>query len=403
MKTNQRMRTLTTTPLFLFTALVLLLSSCANLDQLVESGNYDQAIATAQRKLVGKKNKNPQHVQALEQAFQRATERDLAQAKRLEQYGDDADWGQINAIYRKIRRRQEALAPLLPLIDKNGYQATFQFVRTADLEEKSSQQAAAYHYKQALDYLAAARRGDRAAGREAYSELKTVQQFERNYRSLNQLLPEAEALGIVHVLVEMANESQVLLPEGFARELLRVETAPMNSQWRRFHTRSEKGQEYDYQARLTITQLDVSPERVVEREYTDEKAIEDGFDYVLDENGNVKKDSLGNDIKVPKEVEIQAFVFEAFQQKFAVVTGRMELFNTSTNALVDSQQLTAEARFEHRAATFRGDERALSKESRQCIGNEPLPFPSDEALLLQAATRLKPILQEHLARYSPMI
>ncbi|MGB3800070.1 MAG: hypothetical protein WA952_09675, partial [Lewinella sp.] len=58
-------------------AFLLCATGCKSIDTLVESGNYEQAIAMAQRKLTGKDKKNPKFVAALEQAVNRANERDM--------------------------------------------------------------------------------------------------------------------------------------------------------------------------------------------------------------------------------------------------------------------------------------------------------------------------------------
>ena len=126
--------------------------------------------------------------------------------------------------------------------------------------------------------------------------------------------------------------------------------------------------------------------------------IKDGFEYILDENGNVMKDSLGNYIKVDRYVEIQAWVLETFQQKMANVSGQLEFYDTRTNELIDRKKLVADAIFENYASTFEGDRRALSRESKRRIGNRPLPFPTNEALLYDAAQSLKPIIKEKLSR-----
>jgi hypothetical protein len=73
------------------------------------------------------------------------------------------------------------------------------------------------------------------------------------------------------------------------------------------------------------------------------------------------------------------------------------LYDNRLRRIVDEDQLTAEAIFENYASTFRGDRRALSNDSRRRIGNRPIPFPSNEALILDAAAVLKPKLQERLA------
>ena len=108
------------------------------------------------------------------------------------------------------------------------------------------------------------------------------------------------------------------------------------------------------------------------------------------------KDSLGNDIKRAKYVQIRAQVLEVHQTKAARLAGYVEVFDLARNIPLESRDLATEILFEHYAATFKGDERALSKDSRLRIGNSPVPFPLDEDMLVQAAERLKPSLKEEL-------
>ncbi|MCB9288621.1 MAG: hypothetical protein H6560_15035, partial [Lewinellaceae bacterium] len=51
------------------------LSSCTSPQKLLESGNYDQAVYLAVKRLSGKKNKKDKYVLALEEAFEKANER----------------------------------------------------------------------------------------------------------------------------------------------------------------------------------------------------------------------------------------------------------------------------------------------------------------------------------------
>lgn len=382
---------------------LLFTTGCANLHQLVEQGRYDEAVRIAQRQLTGKKNKDPEKIDALVRAFHGANDRDMAVAERLKRNGNTNDWGQVVRLYDQIRRRQEAVAPLLPLVDKNGIQAQVRFIKVDGLINEAKGEAAAYHYRRGQDLLARGRVGDKAAARAAYAEFSDVSRYRNDYRDIDQLQEEAYALGIVYVELEVINRSGAILPAGFERELLRLNTGEMESQWRRFHATAEPGRTYDYRASLRITDLQVSPERYTERSYLDEKEIEDGWEYVLDERGNVAKDTLGNDIKVPRKVLIRAQVLEVFQEKSAWVSGRMELYEARTNRPIESQELTAEARFEHYASTYQGDARALSSTSRRRIGSRPIDFPTNELLILDAVTQLKPILQESLAASSRLL
>ncbi|PPK86435.1 hypothetical protein CLV84_3362 [Neolewinella xylanilytica] len=377
-------------------ALVLSAPGCKSVDNLVESGNYEQAISLAQRKLTGKDKKNPKFVAALEQAVNRANERDMERAEFMQQK-NGTDWTRVHAIYDNIKRRQDALRPLLPLYDKNGRKATFRFVRAEELVVDAEDRAADQLYAEAVRLLAAGRSGDKAAAREAWSTFETVERYRPDHLDSRQLALEAEALGRVYVAVELANESQAFLPRGFEEELLRIQTAQMDDRWHVYNLSPADDGTYDYRARLVIRDIDVSPERLSERSYTEEKEVTDGEEYVLDDKGNVAKDSLGNDIKQPRIVRVSARVVEVLQQKTAIVSGSMQLYDVRQGRVVDDEELTAEARFENYASTFNGDKRALSRESRQRIGNTPRQFPSDEQLVLDAASVLKPILQQRLA------
>ena len=375
---------------------------CKSVDSLVESGNYEQAITLAQRKLTGKDKKDPKFVAALEEAVNRANERDMDQARFLQEK-NGTDWTRVHAIYDNIKRRQDALRPLLPLYDKNGRKADFRFVRAEQLLVDAEDRAADQLYAEASDLLATGRQGDKAAAREAHRTFESVERYRPDYLDTRQLLREAEELGRVYVSVDVVNESQAILPRGFEEELLRIQTSQMDDRWRVYDLRPTDERNYDYSARLVIRGIDVSPERLSERTYTDEKEITDGEEYVLDEKGNVAKDSLGNDIKQPKRVKVRAQVVEVLQQKVAVVSGSMQLYDYRLQRVVDEEDITAEAQFENYASTFVGDKRALSDQSRRRIGNRPQQFPTDEQLVLDAVDVLKPILQQRLTESRRLI
>jgi hypothetical protein len=97
-------------------------------------------------------------------------------------------------------------------------------------------------------------------------------------------------------------------------------------------------------------------------------------------------------------VKIQAFINEVYQNKVAAVRGRLTFFDYRTNSFLETRPLNAESVFENYAATFRGDQRAISDQSRQRIGNRPLPFPDNATMLLEAARRLRPMIIDNLKR-----
>jgi len=314
------MRRITAALLFVAVAL-LTMQSCASAERLVERGDYDRAIQLAQKRLTGKDRKNPKLVLAAEEAFAKVNARELREIDRLKDSSDPAAWGRINTLYRNIRQRQDALRPLLPLTDKNGYTATFAFVDTNREEQESRNKAADYHYGEGTRLLQLAERGDKPAARQAHRELEESLRYYKNYKDAATLQRKAHELGISHILVNVENNAPVVVPVGFERRLRELNVNNLNSFWQQYHLEANPRQAYDYQMKLRITQIAVSPEVVRERQYTDTREITDGWEYVLDSRGNVTKDSLGNDIKIPRKVTIAAQVLEVFQQKEARVEG----------------------------------------------------------------------------------
>ncbi|MCP9235332.1 hypothetical protein [Lewinella sp. JB7] len=390
-------------PLLLLLGLVVLATpACTSVQSLVEAGDYERAIAVAQRRVTGKQRKNPKYVAALEAAVNRANERDVQRAEYLKR-GSDPDWVRIHAIYDDLKRRQDALRPLLPLVDRDGRKANFRFVRVEGPLVEAGTQAAEQLYQIARRELEAGRRGDKAAARNAFANFERMERYDRDFHDSDRLRREAEELGRVYVTVDVVNRSGAYLPAGFEDELLRISTEEMDDRWRVFDVRPRPDRAYDYRARIVIDDIAVSPDRVSERSYREEKSIVDGEEYVLDERGNVAKDSLGNDITRPRTVIVRADILEVLQRKTAVVSGSMELYDLRRQRVVDQEELTAEANFEHYASTYRGDPRALSADSRRRIGSQPRQFPSDEQLILDAVAVLKPRLQHRLAESHRLI
>jgi hypothetical protein len=389
--------------LLVLAAFTLVFQSCVSAEKLVESGRYEEAIQLAQRKLTGKQRKNPRLVRTAEEAFARMQDRNMREIDRLKRSNRPEHWGRINELYRNIRRYQTALEPLLPLVDRDGYVATFNFVDTRRGENESREKAAIFHYDEGNNFMLAARRGDKRAARLAYAEYEEARRYFRNYRDTPVRMQEAHELGITHILISVRNDARVVTPRDFDQRLRQLNFGNRNSFWQQYHVDNNPRVDFDFQINLRITDIAVSPERISERQYVDRKEIQDGFDYVLDKRGNVMKDSLGNDIKVDRYVTIEAYVTEVLQQKEAIVSGEVEVISLATRRVIRRQPLTANARFENYASTFQGDRRALSTDSRRRIGNAPRPFPPNEVLILQAADQLKPALLTRIDEYRDLV
>jgi hypothetical protein len=373
--------------------------SCTSIEKLVETGQYDKAIYYATNKLSGAKVNKVEYVKGLETAFKKATEKDMTYIDKLKNEGNPETWETILSIYNTISDRQEQIRPLLPLTDENGKKANFLFVNTNDLEKEAKEQTINFLYSSAKDFLQEARSSkDRIPARKAYESLLKLKNYAARFLDVPQLEREARELGTTKILVNVQNYSQAVFPAGLEDEILRLGFRDLDREWQKFDAYPERNREYDLGITLILSNVQVSPGSVSEKSFSEKKEIPDGFQYALDEKGNVKKDTAGNDIKLPKTKVIEAQILEVFQSKSAGLSGRLEVMDLHTKGVRESRDINTVAIFENRAASFKGDERALTEDTKKRLGNRPAVFPTDAVLLLEAARKLRPLVISELRK-----
>lgn len=388
--------------LYFLLAFALIAEGCRNPVKLSNAGRFDEAIAVSAKRLRGSK-KSPRIVGALERAFEKANRLDLDEANRLKKEGSPDRWDEINRHYNNIRARQRLVAPLLPLVDKNGRKANIQLVNVDDEERESRQKAAEFLYASAEQLLKKAEGGDRFAARDAYGKLCEIDGYFKTYRDKEPWKARALELGTTRVAFRMVNNANVIMPADFERALLTMNVSDLNKDWVWYDLNPDPARyTYHYKVAMSLTQINFTPEQVNTREYDEEKEIQDGFEYVLDRAGNVQKDSTGKDIKKPRMVKIKAKVFESRQFKAARLAGNLEYYDAN-NRQLKTLPVNVESVFEHFACTFQGDKRALKEETVRRLGNRPLPFPPNETLLLQAADQLKPMVLQNMVNNRSVI
>jgi hypothetical protein len=117
----------------------------------------------------------------------------------------------------------------------------------------------------------------------------------------------------------------------------------------------------------------------------------------MDAHGNVKKDSLGNDIKHPKYKNITCNVVETHLTKSARVGGSLDYWDNHSNQLFKTDNIAADSFFEDGiVVVLGGDVNALKPETRAKVGRRPAPFPNSFDMLLQAGANLKDMVKKIL-------
>ena len=367
--------------LFFVALFSFILSSCNSSKQALKRGDFNNAARYASKKLRKNPNKQKQ-ILILEEAFAKANQNDLDKIIFLKKEGNPDNWDEIYTLYASIKRRQNMVKvlPELHIKKQADRPAEFNLIDTDDELIQAKKQAAEYAYTRAVQLL---NTKDRQNARKAYDELLTVQSYYKNYKDTDKLINQSLWLGTTHVLVALQNNSLSVVPNMFFDEVIKLNLIEINRDWIEYDTNNDTTLNYDYDVIINLKVIDVSPEQVKETQYAKTKEIVDGWEYVLDEDGNVKKDSLGNDIKQDKLVTISCRVKEFNMRKGAILRGSLDYYNTNTKQLMRSEPLTSESYFEHRWATARGDKRALDEETKALVKKQAVPFPSDMDIIMR--------------------
>jgi len=356
--------------------------SCTSSSKYLEQGNYDKAISKSVKTLMKKPDKNDE-IKTLKKAFSLANKRDLDRIRQLKLSGQPDIFDNLVDNYSRLISRQD-LVERLP----NEVLAKIRFKHVdynAELVE-AKKKAAEYFYARGNKLLET---GNKIDARNAYSDFIRVKHYFPAYYRIDSKIEQAEYKGTNNVIFYIQNESRTALPEDFENEILKVSLKKLNKQWLNFDTWENENVNYDYSIYLSIKEIVTSPDLVKEIHYKEEKTIQDGYEYVLDENGNVKKDTSGNDIKVPSYKVISCNIIETKMNKSARVGGSLDFYDNRDRQLIKTMPVATEFVFDYSTAFAQGDARALKKETKRKIGMKPVPFPTDLQMIFDTNEDLK--------------
>lgn len=381
--------------LAILTSLMIASAGCHTTERMLDQGRYDELLSLAQRKISGKALKKEKYVVLIEEAFAKITERDMDRIDRLKVSNRSNDWEEIVVIAVRVERRQEKLRSFLPLVADNGYQATFAFVKTHEIIHHAENQIVEKLYEEGLNFLYSGRAGDKVSAQTAYKKFQEVLDYRVGYRDALALRNEARQIGTIRVLLTVDNKARQFIP-GYVANVLEESIPVKNAFWTQYFTSKQDDLSLDYVARLVVNAMELGPEMIREEEIKRHKKIQDGWDYVLDGRGNVAKDTAGNDLKIPRYLEVRAIVLKTYQEKIVLLRGHVELQDMLTGQILETQPVYVESKFYHQAQSFFGDDRALENGDRIHIGM--VPFPSDESMMLDVAELVRPVFSNELEK-----
>ena len=371
---------------------LLLLASCGNIKEIqnnIYTGNYDRAINLSTQQIVkkkGKKSADP-YVKALKEAYDKAVERDLALLDKLSKEVNPEKWQTIYDTYLQLDTRQDKIKPLLPLyLIKENKEVRFEFKDYTGKILDAKHHLTAHLYKKAKILLNSQNKADI---RKAYDLLDELDRIDPDYKDVRSLMNQAHQRGMTYALVKIVNETNKIIPQRLSDELLNFSSYGANNFWVDYHNHPQQGRAYDYTINLKFKQIDITPDQAREKEIIEEKDIQDGWTYQKDANGNIVKDSLGNPIKIAKMIRVRSKVHLYNQHKEAQVQAVAEIIDNRTGQRVDNFPLQSQFVFDYTYATQQGDKRAIRKEIIEFLDKRPVPFPTNEQMVYDAAQDIK--------------
>lgn len=382
---------------------ILMMAACGGVKKTQEAlntGNYTTAMNKAIKNLAENKTKkgNQEYITLLEEAFAKNTDRELQQIAFLQNDGNPANLEKIYNKYLQLKNTQERIKPLLPLfINEEGREARFDFVNYDNRILNTKDDLSEHLYESASNLLASAKY--KADFRAAYDDLKYLQEINPGYRETVAKMDEAYNKGLEYVRVKIGNQTQQIIPERLEKELLDFNAFGIDNFWLQYHTNPLKNIKYDYAMNVDFMEINVSPERVNETQIIKERQIKDGWEYLLDNDGNVVKDSLGNKIKVDKMRTVTCKFFQFTQTKSAQIGAKVSFTDLKNGQEINAYPLSSQFVFEHIFANYQGDQRALDDDLLVYLNAREVPFPTNEQMVYDAGEDLKARLKGIVSQY----
>lgn len=375
--------------------ITLLFISCNSLkttQQHLAKGNYDTAINKSLKYLTKKKygKKAPEYKQILWQSFHKAADKDHRDIKFLRAEKNPANLDKIYRIFINLEERQKKLRPILPI---KGYQ--FKLINYNNKIVQTKNLLSDYLYVEANVKFNS---NNKLLIREAHEDFKYLDQIKPNYKDTRLLIDLSYSKGIDYVLVSLKNNANMTIPNGLHKDLLNMHEYKLNNYWTVYHGTKIQDLKYDYNLILSFNSIHLSPEHIKEVHFIETKEIVDGKEYVLDKNGNVKKDEKGNDIKKDRIVEIQSSFHQFTQYKECIITAQSKVINNHTKQVVSTTPYQSTFIFEHQYATQTGDRRALKNNYLDLLEFRRIIFPSNSVMILDAGDDIKAQLEEQLSK-----
>ncbi|MBL4745395.1 MAG: hypothetical protein JKY08_03415 [Flavobacteriaceae bacterium] len=360
----------------------------------IESGDFSVAINIAMQKLRESKVKNSEtYAPILKNAYDRAVLQKEAEVTTIKHLNSITTLKKIYRNYSLLDAWQYDVISVQPLYVA-GKEILFNFNNYTDKINSSKRNLSDALYAQGMELM----RGNKMQAREAFAVFESLDYLNGSYpKNITSLIQKAKNKGASHVFISLKNNLEYnALSQEEQEDLLNINTANSNNKWIIFHNSRNKKTSLDYEAIMMVDQLIFTPNQVNSELIKQEKRIKDGWEYVKDANGNVKKDDKGNDIKQDKIITVRAEIKMFQQLKTVTLEGGLYLKSLKTSRGDQQEEIIGEATFENVYAEYRGDARAIDQKHSNALKGKSVAFPADDQFVKSAIAHYKKQVQQLL-------
>ncbi len=336
------------------------LTACNTTKKLYEAQEYDQVIQRVAPDICDG-DMNARHINYVAASYHKANQADHERIQALKATGQPDVWPEIYQRYCSMKGRNDALA-CFPTKVKNG----MNYVKL-DLDDDMTvarNHAEAFLVAKANQLL---NTGSAADALEADNYIEQLWHTNKDNSSLPELQKKSLLRQAERVLVSVDNDDERPLLRSFVDAVLHFDTGevPANvvSATRRMHLRSD-----DAEVRVVVTDIQVTPDRLDEVTF---------------------KETNGG-----KTVEVT----DHSQNKTVTVTGTIKYYDAYGYRSLASMPFEVKSTFKNDYTTIKGDRDACSAETLNRLNTKPVPVPTDESILLDAAKKLNDLVATEIRK-----
>ena len=338
-----------------------MLTACNTTKKLYEAQQYDEVIQRVAPDICAG-DMNAKHINYVAASYHKANQADHERIQALKATGQPDAWPEIYQRYCSMKGRNEALA-CFPREVKQG-------MNYVKLDLNDDMMAARNHAEAFL--VAKANQllntGSKADAEEADKFIEQLQRTNQENSNLPQLKKKSLMCQTDRVFVTIYNDDERPLGDGFAHAVLSFDEGEMPANVTNLAKRHTRLSVKDAEVRVAISDVQITPNRLDEVTF---------------------KETNGG-----KTVEVT----DHSQNKAVTVTGTLKYYDAYGYRALAVVPFEVKSTFKNDYTTIKGDREACSAETLSRLNSQPVPVPTDESMLLDAAKKLNDLIATELKK-----